>query len=111
MGDDIFHFFKPESGHLIQNHALAGDGIRHNNVKSGNAIGGYNQQIITDGINIAHLAATDQIQFVEVCFLYAFYHKNKFLLAEKWIVSFFMSDGGGRCAAVIMSGHDFGIIG
>ena len=51
-------FFKPETGHPGQNFSFAGDGVRKNDIKCRDAVGGDNQKIVvTDGVDISHFAA------------------------------------------------------
>ena len=59
---------EPEQGHPREQRALAGDRLAaHDHVEGRDAVGGHHQDAIgADGVVVAHLAAAEQRQRVQV---------------------------------------------
>src|SRR5689334_20957259 len=62
MGHDVFQFLKPESRYLIQNLSLVRNQGGQNIIKGGNPVGGDDQQVIAQIINIPHFSPAVQGQ-------------------------------------------------
>ena len=63
VGQDMAKPFEPEVGQLGEHLALARNRVRQDDVEGRKAIAGHDQQfVVTDGVNVAHLAAPEQGQ-------------------------------------------------
>ena len=53
---------EPEQGHLVQHAAFVGDAGGEDVIEGGDAVGGDDQQVIADSVDVADLAAADPFQ-------------------------------------------------
>ena len=61
IGDDVLELVHPEQGDLVQDHALVGDGLVHDDIEGGHAVGCDDEQgLVVDVIDVANLAAGQQ---------------------------------------------------
>jgi len=57
----VAQFLEPEIGHLVQDHAFAGDRFVHHDVERGQAVGGDDQDLVgADGVVVAHFTVAQQ---------------------------------------------------
>jgi len=67
VGANALQPLEPEQRHLCQQHALAGDGVVHDHVEGRNPVAGdHEDAVLAHGIVVAHLAARQQGQGVQV---------------------------------------------
>lgn len=59
---DIGHPVEPEDRDLVEDLAFLGDPFVHNNVEGRKTIGGYEQQVLAQVVDVTHLAAVNQVQ-------------------------------------------------
>ncbi len=62
IGNELFGLFKPESRELVEHQTFIGDAGRENEVEGGDAVGGNNEEEVTEVIGIPHLATDEQWQ-------------------------------------------------
>ena len=60
IGDDVAQEIEPEKRHLRQDAALAGDTLRQDAVERRDAVGGDDEQVVTDAVNVTHFASRDE---------------------------------------------------
>jgi hypothetical protein len=58
--DDVLQVVQPEQRHLRQHLALAGDGCREDHIEGRQPVGGNDQQLVPEIIDVTHLAAVRQ---------------------------------------------------
>ena len=57
VGDDVTRLLEPESGELSENKPLIGDAGGQDDVEGGDAVGGDDEQLVAQVVDVAHLAA------------------------------------------------------
>ena len=62
--NDVGHLFEPELGNLGQDEAFVGNALVHDDIESRDAVGGDQQQVFAEVVNVPHFALVDQL---EVC--------------------------------------------
>jgi hypothetical protein len=68
VGHDLLHLAKPEGGNLVENVPFAGNPFIHNDIEGGDAIGGDDQQVLPQVVDVANLATPDEMEVGKVGF-------------------------------------------
>ena len=66
MRHDAREEVEPERGHRGQHRALAGDRGRQDVVEGRDPIGRHDEQVVADGVQVADLAAVEELDSLEV---------------------------------------------
>ena len=61
VGDYVLHHLKPEERHLGQNDSFLRDGRSKDEVKSRDSVGGNDEKIFIDLVNVSHLASAEKL--------------------------------------------------
>ena len=62
VGDDIGHALEPELGDLVEDDPFVGDRLVHDDIERRDAVGGDDQQVFAQVVDIADLAAVDELE-------------------------------------------------
>jgi hypothetical protein len=68
MGNNIAQRIEPKKRKLGEHAALIGDGSGKHHVKSGKAVRGYQEKIVSQFIEVPNLASGQQLEAGEICF-------------------------------------------
>src|SRR6266849_8021013 len=69
IGEDVFQKIEPEERKLRQDAPFVGNGSEHDDVEGREAVGGHDEQVVAQVIDVAHLAARQRRDAREICLL------------------------------------------
>jgi hypothetical protein len=67
IADDVGHLPEPELGERRQDFTFSGDGVRHDDVEGRDPVRRHDEQILPQIVEVADLAAVDELQAFEIC--------------------------------------------